>query len=100
MSAPNYWDDQQKAQQTINEMNHTKGLVESFETITEELADAFVLYELVIEEDDHDLLVVLKESATTLQPRVNEFELQMLLSEPYDSKNAILELHPGAGVTD
>lgn len=100
MSAPNFWDDQQKAQQTINEMNHTKGFVESFETITEKLDDAFVLYELVKEEDDQDLLLELKESATTLQQQVNEFELQMLLSEPYDANNAILELHPGAGGTE
>ena len=28
------------------------------------------------------------------------FELQMLLSEPYDKNNAILELHPGAGGTE
>ena len=31
---------------------------------------------------------------------MNEFELQLLLSEEYDSKNAILELHPGAGGTE
>src|SRR5699024_5684880 len=28
------------------------------------------------------------------------FELEMLLSEPYDKNNAILELHPGAGGTE
>lgn len=31
---------------------------------------------------------------------MNDFELQLLLSEEYDSKNAILELHPGAGGTE
>ncbi|WP_153944890.1 PCRF domain-containing protein, partial [Acinetobacter baumannii] len=30
----------------------------------------------------------------------NEYELQLLLSQPYDKKNAILELHPGAGGTE
>src|SRR5690606_34388209 len=29
-----------------------------------------------------------------------DFELQLLLSEPYDKNNAILELHPGAGGTE
>ena len=28
------------------------------------------------------------------------YELQLLLSEPYDKNNAILELHPGAGGTE
>ena len=32
--------------------------------------------------------------------QLNEFELQLLLSEPYDKNNAILELHPGAGGTE
>ena len=31
---------------------------------------------------------------------MNDFELQLLLSEPYDKNNAILELHPGAGGTE
>ena len=31
---------------------------------------------------------------------INDFEFQMLLSEPYDKNNAILELHPGAGGTE
>src|SRR5699024_7669679 len=34
-----------------------------------------------------------------LQIKVRKFELDMLLSEPYDKNNAILELHPGAGGT-
>ena len=32
--------------------------------------------------------------------RLNEFELQLLLSDPYDKNNAIFELHPGAGGTE
>src|SRR5699024_9152392 len=31
---------------------------------------------------------------------LNDYELEVLLSEPYDANNAILELHPGAGGTD
>ena len=32
--------------------------------------------------------------------RLNNYELQLLLSDPYDQNNAILELHPGAGGTE
>lgn len=31
---------------------------------------------------------------------MNEYELQLLLSDPYDKNKAILELHPGAGGTE
>ncbi len=42
----------------------------------------------------------LKKSLVILTARLNEFELQLLLSEEYDKHNAILELHPGAGGTE
>ena len=32
--------------------------------------------------------------------KVDEFELGLLLNQPYDKMNAILELHPGAGGTE
>ena len=32
--------------------------------------------------------------------RMNDFELEQLLSEPYDKNSAILEFHPGAGGTE
>ena len=42
----------------------------------------------------------LKRSVAALVAKVSEFELQLLLNEPYDKLNAILELHPGAGGTE
>ncbi len=57
-------------------------------------------YELVKEENDQELLAELEEEITVLAQKMNDFELQLLLSEEYDSKNAILELHPGAGGTE
>lgn len=31
---------------------------------------------------------------------ISAFELKLMLSDPYDKNNAILELHPGAGGTE
>ena len=100
MGQPNFWDDQQAAQQTINELNHLKNLVESFTTLNESLEDGLVLYELVREESDPDLQKELEGLTNELEGKIANFELQMLLSEPYDANNAILELHPGAGGTE
>src|SRR5699024_7825297 len=41
-----------------------------------------------------------KEEMIQFRKVVNDLELQMLLSEPYDANNAILELDPGAGGTE
>lgn len=100
MTEPTFWDDQDSAQKVINELNWLKGKVDSFEDLVENTEDTEVMYDMVKEENDADLLEELSEDITTLSKKVKDFELEMLLSEPYDKNNAILELHPGAGGTE
>ncbi len=56
--------------------------------------------ELVREEGDAELATELETGVAKLKADMNQFELHLLLSEPYDKNNAILELHPGAGGTE
>lgn len=100
MTAPGFWDDQALAQTVINEANGLKNFVNSFESINNRYEDLEVTYELAKEENDQELLTELEEELQSLKKDINDFELQMLLSEPYDANNAILELHPGAGGTE
>ncbi len=100
MTAPGFWDDQSEAQKVINEVNGIKGFVTSFEEISSELEDLEVTFEMAKEENDEELFEELAEALAILRKRINDFELQMLLSEPYDANNAMLELHPGAGGTE
>jgi peptide chain release factor 2 len=100
MSDPIFWDDQQNAQEVINESNGLKDQVESFLTLQEKYDDLDLSYQLVKEEPDTDLEKELVVGVRNLSAELNEFELTLLLSEPYDKNNAILELHPGAGGTE
>lgn len=100
MTADNFWNDQQAAQKVIDETNFLKGKVEQFESLQNRTEDAVVLYEMVKEEEEADLLDELTEEVSGLQEAAQAFELEMLLNEPYDKNNAILELHPGAGGTE
>lgn len=100
MTDPNFWDDQQQAQAVINESNALKEQVESFLGLQERYDDLEVSYQLVKEESDADLEKELEEGVRSLSNDLNEFELTLLLSDPYDKNNALLELHPGAGGTE
>jgi len=100
MTAANFWDDQDAAQAVINEANGLKDMVDSYKEIAEMYDDLEVTYELVKEEDDADLFAELIANVKSLKKEMNDYELQLLLSEPYDKNNAILELHPGAGGTE
>lgn len=100
MLEPTFWDDQQGAQKVINESNGLKESVEGYEKLVSQHEDLDVSFELVKEEDDEDLRNELEEEIVSMREKLDEFELLMLLSEPYDKNNAILELHPGAGGTE
>nr|WP_139189664.1 peptide chain release factor 2 [Evansella caseinilytica] len=100
MSEPSFWDNQEQAQKVISENNALKSLVNTYHQLEETHGDLEVSYELVKEEADEELADELETGVKELGKKFNEFELQLLLSEPYDQNNAILELHPGAGGTE
>ena len=100
MLQPEFWNDQQKAQGIINESNALKDQVNEFKELFDAYENLELTYELVKEEDDEELRSDLETELVELTTRLNQFELQLLLSDPYDRNNAILELHPGAGGTE
>lgn len=100
MTHPDFWNDQQKAQTVINEVNALKDSVNQLAEMTETYENLDLTYELVKEEEDAELQAELEEEIVTLVHKMNDFELQLLLSGEYDKNNAILELHPGAGGTE
>lgn len=100
MLQPEFWNDQQKAQGVINESNALKDQVNEFKELFDIFENLEITYELVKEEDDQDLRNDLEAELEELTGRLSQFELQLLLSDPYDKNDAILELHPGAGGTE
>ncbi|MEH7451091.1 peptide chain release factor 2 [Gottfriedia acidiceleris] len=100
MSEPDFWDDQKAAQVVISEVNGLKEVINEFNDLNDGYENIEVTYELVKEENDDELFEELVTEVKSLTGKLNDFELQLLLSEPYDKNNAILELHPGAGGTE
>ncbi|MBW7474972.1 peptide chain release factor 2 [Paenibacillus oenotherae] len=100
MTAPDFWDDNDRAQSTISELNAVKSVVEQYERLTASQDDLQTMLELAEEEEDEALEADIASSVQELVRNVSEFELQLLLNQPYDKLNAILELHPGAGGTE
>ena len=90
MLQPGFWNDQQKAQRVINESNALKDQVNEFHELFESYENLDLTYELVKEENDAELQSDLEEELTELTTRLKQYELQLLLSEPYDKNNAIL----------
>lgn len=100
MVSETFWDDQQRAQQKIAELREVKDIVEHIDRLANAQEEVQVLLELLQEEEDPTLVSECETTLKAFQADVEAFELQQLLSGPYDRNNAIVELHPGAGGTE
>lgn len=100
MADPDFWNDANEAQKVIDENNANKAVYEKFNHLSENYDEIEVMFELLQEEPDSQLESELVQQISLLQKELESYELQMLLDEPYDHNNAILELHPGAGGTE
>ena len=100
MAAPDFWDDNERAQKTIAEMNAIKSVVEKYQKLQSDCDDLAVMQELIVEEGEESLVPEWSEGVEKLADELDQFELTLLLNTPYDKYNAILELHPGAGGTE
>lgn len=97
---PEFWDDQTSAQKTLQELNDLKSSLQQLETWQASLEDAKAVVELVELEEDEALRIEAGESLTQLSRDLDQWELQQLLSGPYDKSGAVLTINAGAGGTD
>lgn len=100
MEAPDFWNDVENANKITKQEKPLKGKITLCERLTSSLDDLKVLVDMVDEEQDDELLAELNSELDQFEKDVTEFHLQTLLSGTYDSNNAIISLHAGAGGTE
>lgn len=100
MSEPGFWDDSEKAQELINKANVVKEKYNQFMALATQQEELEIMLEMIREEPDAELQAELATATQTHSHTLAQFELEMLLDDPYDKSNAIVELHPGAGGTE
>ncbi len=100
MQEPSFWDDQEKAQQLISANNLLKEKRDSFIQLREDYQNETTAIELLREEPDPELQKEVEKDLDKLTENFHEYEMNLLLSGKYDSHNALLEIHPGAGGTE
>ncbi|WP_248514170.1 peptide chain release factor 2 [Sporosarcina sp. NCCP-2222] len=100
MLEPGFWDDQEAAQKVISESNALKSTVGDFNELNDTHENLEMTLELLKEEADEELQEDLVAELKDFKKKMEDFDLQMLLSDEFDSSNAILEIHSGAGGTE
>lgn len=99
-SEPDFWNDNQKAQAVLKEVNSLKRWSEGWRDLSGKLEDVSILHQLAAQEEDPEALREVERSVAELNKELKDFEFQTLLSGEDDAKNAILSIHPGAGGTE
>jgi peptide chain release factor 2 len=100
MGASDFWQDPAEARRVMREASLLKKKLESWTAAQQSCEDAMVLFELAVEEDDQTALAETAAALDSLAADVQRLELSALLTGEYDSADAIVSIHPGAGGTE
>lgn len=100
MEAPGYWDDVERSQAGMRELNTLKEEKEKFEGLQGQYEDIETLLEMGYEENDESLIPEIEEELKDFVDAFETMRIQTLLSGEYDKCNAILKLNAGAGGTE
>lgn len=95
-----FWDDPDAAQKIMQQLASEKTPLETCRDVERRYGDLFALWEMGMEAGDESLVDELKTEITILADLLETQELEIMLSGEYDSSNAIITLHPGAGGTE
>jgi len=99
MAKPDFWDDQKKARQVIDQANDLKRWTEPVKEIEGRLKDLEELA-LLAEGEEDGLEEDLSSDAEQIARKIDELEMLHMLSGKDDPRDAILTIHPGAGGTE
>lgn len=100
MTAPDFWDNKDKAQEILAGLSICKNIVEPFCKISTEVEDFAALAELVAESEDESMLPEAASEWEKLEKKLDKIELLSFLSGRFDGNNAYFSIHAGAGGTE
>ena len=96
----NFWQYSKKSNKTLARIKTLKNKTTEYQEINKELNNLMELTELVEMEPDAEMAKDIIKSTQKVEKRLEKFEISTLLSGKYDSNNAIVTIHPGAGGTE
>ena len=100
MAAADFWVDQESAQAAVQKLKLLKTTVSAPEEMRAELEEAQALVELAQEEGEEAMGKEIAELTDKIEEALSKVELNSLLGDPRDQRDALVNVHPGAGGTE
>ena len=99
-SAPDLWDDQERAQKVTSRMSVVASEINRMEQVRRRLDDLGVLFEMAEEADDADTRHEAEVELVNLTREIGELEVRTLLNGEYDGRDALVTIRAEAGGVD
>jgi peptide chain release factor 2 len=98
MAAPDFWNNQEQAQETLGKMKSLASVVKPAEATVKACGDLSALVEMA--EEDESLVEELRSEVVRIEGELEALELKALLSGPHDGAGAILTINARDGGVD
>lgn len=99
-SEPGFWNDSENSQKVLQRTKSIQNKLELYKKLLSDCEDTLTLAELGMEEKDDTVLEEVRQNFETIKNRYEKLRLETLMSGEYDSNDAIITLHAGAGGTE
>ena len=94
---PDFWDDSEKAQRLMQDLNDLKDLVDSHKDLTDTVNNLSDMLEIFSDQDLLEMQDELEKDLQVAKKKVEALKIETLLSGEYDKNNAIFSVHAGSG---
>ena len=98
MAKTDFWDDKEKAQETVQSLSKCKAAVEPFYELKSSVEDFQATAELA--EEDESFLAEADDAWKELSAKLDKLELVSFLSGKFDRNSCFFFIHAGAGGTE
>ena len=95
-----FWNDSKNSSKILEQIKGVKNKTTEYRRLETEIINLKELTELVEIEPDEEIEKDILKSTSKIQKEIEKFEITTFLSGKYDSNNAIITIHPGAGGTE
>ena len=97
---PDFWHDTLTAQRVMRQLSELRDTVDMWCGLEQEVSELLELAVITAESPDETLEEEISSETSKLVSRVGKAEFQLLFSDEYDRRGAIMAIHAGAGGTE
>ena len=95
-----FWNNPSYSSQILAKIKRMKSKIESYTLVQSDYQVIQEMNSLLLKETDEEMSKEVISNTENLEKRIETLEISTLFSGKYDSNNAIISLHPGAGGTE